>query len=379
MYQSRYALLRALADGKTNPGLSVSIEKFDDVAFEDNSNATELIQTKHHSSPGDTTDKSVDIWKTLNIWISFVKADPAGAADTRFVFLTTHTAATESALSRLRPHQESRDIDEAIALLSKAALDSENRTTAKARQSFLDLDGSLAKLLVENIWVFDQSPDISGVRSEIEDALYYAAPEGKIEQFVDYIEGWWFSRVISALSGNNNDSIPVYAIQSKISEVRESFQSGKLPLDDEIDAMPVSGALPDDSRVMVRQMQIIQASEEAAIAAVHDYYRASAQRSRWARENLLLDGEAERYDRSLEDAWRRKHIAACEDSGADQAVQIQQGRHLLRWACSFPKPLRNRDELWLSSGSFQILADALRVGWHPNYQDLIKVDGGPDS
>lgn len=374
LYQSRYALLRALIDGKQNPALAISIEKFDDVAFEQDQKPLELIQTKHHCTPADTSDKSVDVWKTLNIWIEFVGADPATAADTKFLFLTTQTAAEDSALSFLRTHKESRDIKKVTELLIAAAKSSKNQKTDKARKSFLALDDAQRNLLLENIWVFDDAPNISGVRQEIEDALFYSAPEGKIEHFVDYLEGWWFNRVILSLTGESSDAIPVQSIQSKIYEIIENFKSGKLPLDDDIDAMPPVTTLPDDERVLVKQMRLVDISENVALAAVHDYYRASAQRSRWARENLLLDGEAERYDRTLHDAWRRRFLASCEDAGDDDVKKTDFGKKTFRWACEYAKPLRNRDEIWLSSGSFQILADNLRVGWHPDYEQLLSSE-----
>lgn len=372
LYQSRYALLRGLEDGRTNAGHAISIEKFDDVAFEDGDDPFELIQTKHHGKPGDTSDKSVDVWKTLAIWIDRVEGDPLAASDARFVFLTTSTAAADSALAKLRQFDNDRDVDGAITLLLAAARSSKNKTTEKARATLLAMDQALRKLLVGNIWVFDKAPDIVNVREELEQLLFYAAPKDQVQHFADYLEGWWISRVIGALKDPAASSIPLAAIQSKIDDLRESFQAGKLPLDETVDAMPPVTALPGDDRAFVRQMRLIALSESAALAAVHDYYRASEQRSRWARENLLLDGESDRYDRALCDAWRRRFFAKVEDlSDCSGGSKEMVGRELFHWASSYPRPLRNRDELWLSSGSYQILADAVRVGWHPDFEMLM--------
>ena len=68
LYQCREALLLAIVETRSQPGLSVSIERFDDVAFEQNGTATELLQLKHHVNPASLTDMSVDLWKTLRIW-----------------------------------------------------------------------------------------------------------------------------------------------------------------------------------------------------------------------------------------------------------------------------------------------------------------------
>lgn len=376
LFQARYALLRGLEEGKRNPGHVISIEKFDDVAFEDADQPVELIQTKHHGEPGDTSDKSVDVWRTLNIWLKRVAGDPVAASSTRFVFLTTNTAADGSALSKLRQAEESRDVPCAIALLIAAANTSENQATKAARSAFLSLDTAMRKLLIENIWVFDKAPNIIDVRDEIEEVLHYSAPVGKVGTFTDYLEGWWFRRVILSLTDPNGSAIPLTAVQSKISEIRDNFKMDRLPLDETIDAMPPITTMPGDDRVFVRQMNLIGVFGDAALATVHDYYRASQQRSRWARENLLLDGETENYDRSLRDEWRRRFLAWVDDIAepCNDAMQQACGKKIFRWACVYQKPLRNRDETWLSSGSFQILADTMRVGWHPNYKTLLSSE-----
>lgn len=375
LYQCRFALLQSLKEAKVHAANSVSIERFDDVAFEKGDIPLELVQTKHHGKPAETGDNSVDVWKTLNIWSQRAALDPSAVSETRFVLVTTATAVSGSALSALRT-SEDRKPTEALALLEKAAKTSRNKTTQKGRDAFLNLDAPTRKLLVHNIWVFDQSPKIEDTRAQIEDILFYAAPSDQVKNFVNYVEGWWFSRVIAALSGSSSEAIPLNTIEQKITEIRESFQSGNLPLDEAIDAMPPAPNLPGDGRTFVRQMRFVDASERHVASAAHDFYRAFEQRSRWVRESLLLDGEADRYDRALLDAWQRKFITTCDDSreGCGETKK-RAGRDLLNWACSHPKPFRNRDELWLSAGSFHMLADGERLGWHPEYTSLL-IDKG---
>lgn len=375
LFQARYALLRALHESRRNPRYRLSIEKFDDVAFEDG-HPIELIQTKHHGKRGNTSDRSVDIWKTLHVWIKQVRDDPSAVADTRFVLLTTNTASPGSALSKLRA-AEDRNETQAIELLLSAATTSTNHATKPARDSFLALDNSTRKLLAQNIWVFDNAPDIIDVRNEIEDILHYTVPANKMDAFMAYLEGWWFNRVVTALTDPSSSTISLTSIQNKVFEIQESFKSDNLPLDDTIDAMSPLTTSPHDNRVFVRQMNLVGVSQREVFMATHDYYRASGQRSRWARENLLLDGETDRYDRALWDAWRRQFLAAVADANddADDSVTQAVGKSVFRWACRHQKPLRNRDEIWLSSGSFQILSDAIRVGWHPQYESLLGSKG----
>jgi hypothetical protein len=120
LFQCRYALLEGLRAVPDMPQLLISIEKFDDVAFEANGEPTDLIQTKHHiDKAGDLSDASVDLWKTIGIWLKSVAEDIEAPFRTKFVLLTTADAPAESAASFLRM----RDRDEAAAdkLLMAAA------------------------------------------------------------------------------------------------------------------------------------------------------------------------------------------------------------------------------------------------------------------
>ena len=302
-----------------------------------------------------------------------VHGDPMAAADTRFVLLTTNTAADGSALQSLRHLDNSRDPARALERLISVAREATSAATREARTQFLGLDAAMRKLLVQSIWVFDNAQDIIDVREEIEQELRYSAPSDAVCLFTDYLEGWWFNRVVIALRDPHLTTISLSDISSKIYEFQENFRIGRLPLDETIDAMPPVTTLPHDDRVFVRQMNLVRASESELLVAIHDYYRASEQRSRWARENLFLDGEADRYDRVLWDDWRRCFHARVADLGDDchDEVKEKTGRRVFRWACQHQRSLRNRDEIWLSSGSFQILADSVRIGWHPDYRLLL--------
>src|SRR6266446_8657025 len=48
---------------------AISIEKLDDVAFEEDGEPKQLLQFKHHVINSATlTDSSTDLWKTLRVW-----------------------------------------------------------------------------------------------------------------------------------------------------------------------------------------------------------------------------------------------------------------------------------------------------------------------
>ena len=69
LYQCRYALLLLLDRCKDDPDAAASIEKFDDISFDNQGSPKELIQSKHHlCSQPDLTDHSPDLWRSLRVW-----------------------------------------------------------------------------------------------------------------------------------------------------------------------------------------------------------------------------------------------------------------------------------------------------------------------
>ena len=58
-----------------------------------------------------------------------------------------------------------------------------------------------------------------------------------------------------------------------------------------------------DKRPFVRQLRRVNVGGKRIEYAIRDFYRASEQRSRWLRQDLLVDGELAKYeqetDRSL--------------------------------------------------------------------------------
>src|SRR6266403_311368 len=131
LFQCRYALLAGLRALPGSPQLSISIEKFDDVAFEANGEPTELIQAKHHiGKTGNLTDASTDLWKTLSIWLQRVAEDIESPFRTKFVLLTTGQAPDGSASSLLRIRD--RDEKQADSRLLAAAAKSKNKDNAAA-------------------------------------------------------------------------------------------------------------------------------------------------------------------------------------------------------------------------------------------------------
>lgn len=370
LFQCRYALLAGLQAIPSSPELEISIEKLDDVAFEDSGEPIKLIQTKHHIGKlGNLTNASIDLWNTLFIWSKWAATDLDSIFRVRFVLLTTASAPDESAASCLR--MRDRDERRADALLMQTAAQSKSRENAAAYQAYTALPEEVRLNLLRAVTILDGSPNIVDVREEIVRELYHAAGRDQVEHLVERLEGWWFGTVIMALSGAGPSSIPVLAIDQRVDELREEFKRDALPVDFKTSNPPPAVIAELDGRPFVQQLRKVQIGPARIEYAIRDYYRASEQRSRWAREDLLLDGELASYEQELVEAWEPRHAAAVDGltPSCSPEKRVKAGQTVYSWVeqdASFP--LRSVRERFLTHGSYHILSNRYAVGWHPDFK-----------
>jgi hypothetical protein len=385
LYQARLALAEALRYAYADSGIEFAIEKVDDVSFEKDGSALELLQTKHHlRKSGDLTDGSVDLWKTLRVWTEATKADPSLPGRTRFALVTTAHAPEKSAASYLRPVDEgSRDPAKAEAMLMAAGVASANQILAKAVAAFTTLTPEMRKALVASIEIIDGAPMIADIQGLIEERLRMIAPRGKAALAREQLEGWWWPRVCVALQAETPGTIPVLELEQKLDDIRDSLKRDALPFDMEhVDPPQNELDVLDDMR-FVRQLQAIDIGAKRLQYAKRDFYRASAQRSQWARQNLLFDGEVARFEKMLVEEWQPRFAQMCDclTDGCEDGALRDAGQKLYGWVETGARfPIRTTVSRFLNVGSYNILADDLRVGWHRDYQTVCgnSDDGGSD-
>lgn len=371
LYQCRLALLYTLRKTKREPGIQVAIERFDDVTFDEGYTPAERIQAKHKlNGSASLSDRSVDLWKTLRIWAEDMLKGELTPETTILSLITTAQASPGSAASYLRVN----DRNELIALdllLEASHAQAPAAGNSAGYAAFNALPQADSKRLIHSIVVMDAAPQISGVREEINDEVFYAVNPKHLTGFVDRLEGWWFKRVIGHLSKASQDPILGQEVEAEIEYIREQYQAENLTIDF-FEAEPTGGVHESsDRRVFVEQLRLIVLSNPRIADAIRDYYRAFQQRSLWLREDQLVIDELDRYEERLIDEWRRYRDRLLEDLGdnSEETEKVQLGKRLFNWMhFDADIPIRQKcREPYVQRGSFHILADDQKVGWHPDF------------
>ena len=170
LYQIRLALLYSLKFLQKRVHddaiFYVGIENYDDISFENAQGGLErVIQTKYHAaSSGTLTDSSVDLWRSIRIWISIFQEKKEALP--LFYLLTTAKLLKNSATALLADEERaqankirSQDKEEKIlAMLEKAANNSRNKETQDARTLFLNMPPDDRKKLFSRVVICPSSP-----------------------------------------------------------------------------------------------------------------------------------------------------------------------------------------------------------------------------
>jgi hypothetical protein len=385
LYQVRVALLWSLRRLKNGDDFTVSLETLDDVTFQSSGGTPEeLLQTKYHQKhEASLTDASEDLWKTLRVWFE-AYADKTILAGTCLHLLTTGKAKTGSVAAYLKAG-ESRDVDVALKGLEATARSSASTANAAAYSAFLKTVPADRKKLLQSVIVLDGAPLMVTLDDQLKAEAFWAVERKHHETFLERLEGWWLRRILKQLvSPATADRVRASEIEAQMSDLREQFKQDSLPIDSDLLTFDLDEATraAHSASVFVKQLEIITTGKRRIVAAVRDYYRAFEQRSRWLRDDLILTDDLSQYERRLIDEWELVFEAMKDELGEAAAEEAKQtaARRVLQWAEHVAMPVRpDVTEPFIARGSFQMLSDEVRLGWHPDFQvrlaDLLQSKG----
>lgn len=380
IYQLRYALYVLLSGAEES---EVSVEKADDIAI-DKGDSYQVLQLKRINKSIAITDRSLELWKTIRVWSELIKSGQVNLSITKF-FLVSTSNVPEDSIAYLLRSGKFRNHELAYQKLIIESVSNQNAkltkdTLLKCFDSFKSLGENNQKKLVESIEVLDAALDIFDVPTEIQKRFFTSVRREYRKALYERLEGWWFDKMINHLGNTTSEkAIPRYEVEDKIADLAEQFQPEALPID-------FFGKFPEipsdaDGRMFVIQLSEIEVSSQRIEKAVQDYYKAVAQRSRWARDGLLFGDELEKFDAKLVDEWERFSLALLDDvSDKENEKDLKKcGQKIFNHMELNTDHLRIREkvsESYVKSGSYHILADNLngnpRVWWHPLFMQKIK-------
>jgi hypothetical protein len=381
IYQGRLALYQMLQLPETT---TVFLEKDDDVDFVDGNGIKSLASLKHKAENERLTDLSTDFWKSVRIWLVRYNRDDRARSNLRFFLFTTAKVGTGSFLTKfvsgavvsVEDDKTPRELAEAALARSQSAL------IAAIANEFNELTGTEKDDFLARIQILDASPRIGDIPKLVKEGPMRIIRPSNRDAVFERMEGWWNEQVIRLLTGARTVGIAGDEISEKMFSLSEEYKSDNLPITF-LGREPAEGIdTENDPRIFVSQLREIGISTDRIRSAILDFYRAFEQRSEWARENLLVPGELDRYEDRLVDEWRRYRDVVFEelDENSAEDTLTRAGKDLYKWAdldSGNIQLLRIRErvtEPYVTRGSFHILANASpapKIYWHPRFLERV--------
>ena len=385
-YQTYFAFLTLLQ--QTGDDAGIGIERLDDVDLKVDGHLL-LYQLKHSikAVPPPITMKSRALWRTLKVWIDALLH--VELAQTTMHLVAVGPLVATSPLNALLDLDTDRD-ELAAALIAEAQLVHDARAAAKTAgtklphgeradgcAAFLDLEPAVRSNLLRRILIRPNNPPIDQVEVLAGLHLTLIAPVHRAE-VVKRLLGWWDTEVVHALCGKRDPILTRAELQAQITSIIADLESSSLQANFEL-LMPPGDYQPDG--MVARQIKLVAGGNSDLSKAIREEWRAREQRAKWLNDNSAMGTIVSQYDQVLEEAWSDMHVQMAEDcfKEADN-VKRERGLDMLRWTHDYaPTKVRPIAEKWSAPyyvrGTYQVLAIDLRVGWHPDYADLLKDDG----
>lgn len=375
LYQVRYSLFSLLTDDREEA--SLIIEGLDDISISGDGLLT-LDQLKHHVKGfANLTNSSPEIWKTLRVWSQSLLNEDWQPEDVSLNLITTAEAPINTVAAFLRKTGD-RNEDKALELLRSISNESDNANLASSFKVFKALSPQQQRRLIRAITIIDGSQNISDIVNDIKRKLRLSVSPSHIDALYERLEGWWFNKAIDHIVNESKTPISQSELFIKNISISEQIHKDSLPIDYTLAVAPDEYFTDLDNRIFVRQLNYLKLNSKRIRNAVLDYYRAFEQRSRWARESLLIDDELIFYEARLHQEWDRYMTILQDDyDELDSHINCQKfGKSILAWMESIDLPIRPKMPVgseYVTRGSFHILADQNppSVYWHPKFIEFL--------
>jgi hypothetical protein len=319
------------------------------------------------------TDTSINLWKTFYNWINAIICNELNAKRDKFILYTNHPVSNNSIVHKLNKAKEPRDID-SIIMFSLNELDkiSNEHKVFKYMDFVLKTNITVFKEIIPNFeLIADNKADnvYDSIRDEIRKKV---VPEDHIEYLLDSLTGWLQKIINQRIASGKSSIITFFEFKEYFQHLFTRIKNKQELIDFAVSKIPTRNELVQRASkrpVYVRQLEVIKSSQDEVIEAVSDYFRADSNRQEWIEKAIIDEISMQDFQDRLYSFYQnsRKQISLTKSRETPE----DQGQ-LLLLACKMRQErIANIDPPDKTvQGSYHVLADELRLGWHPKWESL---------
>jgi hypothetical protein len=346
-------------------GDSVSLELLDDVAIHRADGSYLLEQSKSALASNPAADRAEVLWKTFANWADLCAAGTVSAVNTDFRLYVT-PAKVGDLVQLMHAVTTKRPVADVLAKIKKLY----NSKTPNAGCNphvlrFLNAGDQICSAIIRQFKLVTEDEPAEAVREYVRPGV----PAEAIDDLSSAAIGMARDRVDRLIRTGQPSLLSAVVFRQSFRVFARRFNLTNLLTFTTAPSSAAVEALVNTSPTFVRQLRAIEAGQDMLVTAVSDYLRTTADKVNWADEGLIVEDSLNDLDSQLE----RQHTIArdeIEDTMATASEAVR-GRNLYRKCTSTELPFEGQPlPGHFIAGAYNCLADASRLGWHPQYSSL---------
>ncbi|ARS35816.1 ABC-three component system protein [Pontibacter actiniarum] len=368
-----FQLERALSWlSKADAGATVGIETEDDVVLTLISGEKIYEQDKSSTSSYPFHPSRKDFWKTLNIWLTAIKEGAIDIYQSSF-YMVTNKVDDKALAKEIGDAQQENEIIECINKIREAGK-SPSETTKTMVNSVLSFTDKELAALISKINYADGSKVFgTTLREQLISDLHLDNDEFA-EGIINELYGWVYSQVVDAWRERKLGLVERDAfIRQKNNAIKTRTE--QLFNDSVIDVSKVGIGDTEAERGSgyVRQLQIINCTDDEIIDAIHDYIRSSIRKTYLSQKGYCTPNQLKEMEKQLAKRWKHISKRLVIENKKNNHCHEDLGQLILLETLNENVKIGSvqTTDYVLSNGTYHYLANSLVVGWHPDYTKLL--------
>jgi len=361
---------------ESGPGGLVSFEVFDDVGEDSADGTRTFVQTKSALRGNPLADRSVELWKTIANWVDAVRDQPRDSLKPRFVIYVSRPVTgplAEKFHAAKTPEAAMAAIAEARQLLhgNTDGLPERSSVSPGLAEQVQRVFSAPPEVVAWVIQAFEIERGSGSPQADFAQILQrHYVPANRLETVANYAAGW-VKREVDKLLEQRKPAIIAWSdfgkemtgFIRKVAErdILQSFAPDPGPSD-------TARLLP---RIFVQQLELIGLDFPDRLDAVSQFFKASLDRTKWGENGDVHPSSLDDLDERLMQTWKHKKRKAFIEASEKQ--DAAKGQILFSDCMLHQDKLEGADTpSHFIPGCFHLLADELKVGWHPDYAAEMK-------
>jgi hypothetical protein len=358
-------------------GTQIGIETDDDVAVRGTESLI-LEQDKHsiRTTAEPFGDRSKDLWNTLAIWLEAIESHRV-PSDSVVFLMVTNKVLHDCIAKQISAAKSEGEVAACITALEKAG-ENPPEHIRKLVERVLRSDSrqTLSQMLTA-VELIDGSQSSAGEKLRELTIGHLQLPAWcgpQAKSIADELLGWIHKMALTAWRQNqpawierDNFINQLHAIiDLRQRQIRRERAEHLIPVTD-------ANVGQEKGRPFVKQLHLVTDDDVFVDNAIREFIRCNIEKLRLSKEGNITDDDWLAFESTLLARWRKisPRVMRMKTNTPEKDIGYE---ILTETTESHREKLAGVDteQVYLTSGTYHRMADLLRVGWHPQYETLMK-------